>query len=172
MKKSDFPFEAVYDKLARFMIDKGLPQEDMPAALFVAKIIDGEPEFDLGPPISSLMNSRSGKLVLNRLIGTIVTALPDDMCVVFLSEAYLRGIKIEDGQDYEQARAALPAMLKDDPESQEVMMINIFRRGENRTGSLPIGPNRTLTYAPLNKMAHTMGDLIPEESQTPKEKMQ
>jgi hypothetical protein len=161
-----FSFDKVYKAVTDMVLAKGLPQDDIvEPTLIVAQINGDEVKLVRGPSIAPLFNQSMGtrgKDMLGAMIDSIMTHLPDDMCVVMISEAYRRSIKLEEGMSVEEARNMAPASLVNDPLADEILMVQMYRPGMQRMGSLPILPGRVLKYADMEDKAVTSeGRLAP-----------
>lgn len=154
-----FSFDKVYKAVTDMVLAKGLPQDDIvEPALLVAKIEGDEVTLLRGPSIAPLFDrsmGTHGKEMLGVMIDSIMGQLPDNMCVVMISEAYRRSIKLEEGATIEEARKQAPASLVNDPLADEILMVQMYRPGKQRMGSLSILPGRVLEYADMESEAIT-----------------
>jgi hypothetical protein len=152
-----FSFDKVYKAVTDMVLAKGLPQDGIvEPALLVAKIEGDEVMLMRGPSIAPLFDRSMGvhgKEMLGTMLDSIMGQLPDDMCVVMITEAYHRSVKLEKGMSVEEARKQAPASLVDDPLADEILMVQMYRPGKQRMGSLPILPGRVLAYADMESDA-------------------
>jgi len=162
---STFPFEAVYERLARELIGKGLPKGDLPPVILTV-VVEGEHVVHVDPfPIAQMMTSPAGSRAVGALLQRYVPDLPPNACAVLISEAYVRSVAADPNavQGEIRKQAGIPRDLKHDPQAREVVVIQLYRPGQQRTGSLPILPGRVLEYAPLEpETAVHAGRLSPD----------
>jgi hypothetical protein len=158
----DFPFEAVYDHFAKPLVEMGLKDYEMLPPLMASVLaVDGKlAAVDVLPMeiIGKLFQSDSGKDRLGLFIRMAVSALPNDSCLVLMTEAYMRETKLK-----EELKAMREAGLKDDPKSVEVVMIKVFTKDKSRVGMLRINADRSLEYGPLQAWESAGGRLSTEQ---------
>lgn len=161
--KTPFPFESVYEQLARALLLKGLPTDgDVPPVLMIIATNSAGTIVDMDHmPLAQLFADNAGKDVAGRLLSSIVPHLPPHACAVLVSEAYTRSTTKEPDENWKDVRKKIPDNLADDPESTEILLIQLYRPDEVRMGGLPILPGRQLKYMPLHPAAHMQGRLIP-----------
>lgn len=168
-----FPFEAVHDQLARAIIAKGIPKNAMmPPGLLIVSV-DGSQIVDVTPmPAETFLESLATKQLLNRFLNITVPRLPANTCLALISEAYHRTVEktgdITNSKDL-KAEHNIPDSLEDDPLAIEVVSIQLFRPESMRVGALPIRPDRTLEYRPLDEPHEVAsGRFVPESTKPPK----
>jgi hypothetical protein len=167
-----FSFETVYEYFARICVEAGLPKDgEHPPMMFLVQTLDDQIVSAKDLPTVHFFRDNAGKDRLGMLLSMIVPNLPANMCLVLMSEAYVRTLQAEPGEKIKDARARgnVPQSLADDPQAEEVLLIQIYRPGETRMGRLPIKPDRSLEYRPLEEQ-HTWaeGRLVPETTPTDK----
>lgn len=146
-----FPFEVAYDHLAHQILrawpETGAKTEIAPQVLLVM-LDDSATAVEVAAPLSwpvdMLFGSSGGKRLLGQMIGEAIDILPHDGCLALVSEAWVKVIK-------DRADADLTTSLADDPQAAEAVSLFLYRPGQTCLGNLPIGPGRSLSYAPLQR---------------------
>lgn len=145
---TDFPWNYVYDIFAKPVVEKGLPAETMIPKMFVV-YVEGERIKRMHEvPVAQFFIGTDGKSELSSIIRLSLECIDESMpfCIVLLSEAYMRvTVKTTD----EELKEIEEKGLENDPRATECVFINIIRKHENRYGSLPIMPDRSVKYSTL-----------------------
>ncbi|MGZ8317523.1 MAG: hypothetical protein ACXWVD_00340 [Telluria sp.] len=151
----------MYEHIARNVI-KGWPadaaeraQTMRPELLSVA-VEDGEVVAILPSALHRMFDSGGFELV-GLLLDRIVPAIPDGVCLVLLSEAWVKFEQRELGQPLR-----CPADLSQDAEAGQCVMVNMYRPHATRIGRLMLDAQRRPVYGPLEQMVVLGGRLVPE----------
>lgn len=148
MPAAAYPFAAVYDYFAKTMVERGLLTDPLLPAMFLVGTKNGEVDLVESLPVAHLFGSNGGKEHLGQILRAMMPKLPPFCCMVVISEAWQKTTPHD---------APRPQDLSDDPDAVEVVVIMLHRGDETVTGALPIGPGRTLRYAPLTDDVESLG---------------
>ncbi len=155
----EFPFQTVYDHFARPIVTMGLKEKMFDPRMFLAFMrgneIDRITEL---PHIERFFGSEGGKDTLGMFVRTSMAMVGDmEICMVLMSEAWYKVIPNSDNKPLKDVRPR--GSIANDPDSQECIMITIYRPEGTRMGTLYINPDRSLTYSPLHKSTSIGGRL-------------
>lgn len=147
----DFPWEAVYNHFTESLIDSR--PEHGPFNPMLATVLTDwtdvvKVSFAPQKGIDSCFKKGAvGQMALHEIIKESVGEIGEGpFCLVFISEAYAKNV----------AKVDLPNVnkiykngLKGDPETRDVLIVQIHRPEGMRMGMLPVHNDGTVTYAPL-----------------------
>ncbi len=146
-----FPFEMVYDKLAKSLDGKDLTELPFGPYYLREKVVDGDVYVTGFSPLDFILNFflvEGGQEKLYELTKKELADSDDDQCAVLAHEGHFKIAP-------DAAGAALEAMkdkgLSQDPNAQHAVVIIVFHKSGQRMGFCPIDANRVVSYGPMEK---------------------
>lgn len=142
---TDFPFDQVYESLARPLVDKKLEENPM-RPLLLGVLVDGERVVSVRDfPAAHFFDSLATKEALGVVIRNLLPCIGANMCLALLAESWVKSTTPDGAARIDRSRS-----LEFDPAATEAVVITLYGPdGATRVGALPIFPDRVVKYRPL-----------------------
>lgn len=143
----EFPFELVFDHFAKRLDGRVVLEGSWEPTLYLVFLPGGDIDHVEALPVAQFFESNQGKAQLGARIRRVLADLPATACLVLTSEAWQRTVQVVPGMPSRHDRSK---SLEHDPEAQDILTFQLYHRTGQRTGALPIGPGRVVSYQPLD----------------------
>lgn len=152
----EFPWEVVHDHFAKKLVEVGVKDHQTLPPMMATVTVEDEriTSIEMLPrdQVGRFFTSPNGKDALGYFLQIARQVLPDNVCIVLISEAYMRATNSKE----EFAKIA-KGSLQNDEKAVEIIMINMNTRDETQIGRIEITPDRSLVFCPFKKRSGVAG---------------